>query len=45
MIVNLEKVLRIFSPFPLPIKAAWNNAMNSLRQDRHQLKKKKQFKS
>ncbi|RNA29753.1 hypothetical protein BpHYR1_047166 [Brachionus plicatilis] len=35
-----KKVVKLFSPFPLPIKAAWNNAMNSLRQDRHQLKKK-----
>jgi hypothetical protein len=36
-----KKVIKIFSPFPVPIKIAWNNAMNSLRQDRHQLKKQK----
>jgi len=37
-----KKVVKLFTPFPLPIpiKSAWNNAMNPLRQDRHQLKKK-----
>ncbi|CAF0825894.1 unnamed protein product [Brachionus calyciflorus] len=35
-----RKVLKLFSPFPLSVKTAWNNAMNSLRQDRHQLKKR-----
>jgi hypothetical protein len=35
--------MRLFTPFPIPIKVAWNNAMNSLRQDRHQLNKKKRY--
>ena len=39
--INTEKVIKLFAPFPVPIKTAWNNAMNSLRQDRHQLKKQR----
>ena len=35
-----KRVLRIFAPLPVSIKVAWSNAMNSLRQDRHQLQKK-----
>lgn len=38
-----NKVVRLFKPFPFTIKSAWNNAMNSLRQDRHQLKKRRKY--
>ena len=41
----IEKVINAFAPFPLPVKVAWSNAMNSLRQDRHQLTKKKKMKN